>query len=83
MVAVTDEMLKQFSRRAQEGSIFVGSVLLVSCCSYILLRKIKKRKKEVIIVSRYPEAGKAKTRLIPSLGQSGASQLQVCMVSLT
>ena len=71
-----------WTRRARESSSVIGSVILISCCSYILFNKLKRRKKEILIFSRYPEAGKAKTRLIPSLGQSGAAQVQVCMVRL-
>ena len=73
---------KMWTRRARESSTVVGSVIIISCFSYILFNRFKRRKKEVLIFSRYPEAGKAKTRLIPSLGQSGAAQVQVCMVRM-
>ncbi len=33
-------------------------------------------REQLIVFTRYPEAGKTKTRLIPSLGGSGAAQLQ-------
>ena len=73
---------KMWTRRARDSSTLVGSVILISCCSYILFKRFKKRKKDIIVFSRYPQAGKAKTRLIPSLGQSGAAQMQICMVKL-
>ncbi|XP_053377641.1 uncharacterized protein LOC123529317 [Mercenaria mercenaria] len=51
------------------------SVLFVLC----IFRFMKRRKNEVIVFTRYPVAGKAKTRLIPALGSAGAARLQVCM----
>lgn len=37
----------------------------------------------LIIFSRYPEAGKTKTRMIPALGAEGAAQLQTAMTEHT
>jgi rSAM/selenodomain-associated transferase 2/rSAM/selenodomain-associated transferase 1 len=37
----------------------------------------------VIVMARYPEAGKAKTRLIPALGPDGAASLHSCLVQHT
>lgn len=39
--------------------------------------------KRLIVFTRYPEAGKAKTRLIPALGAEGAAQLQRQMTEHT
>ena len=36
----------------------------------------EKRNERLIIFTRYPEAGKTKTRLIPALGEQGAADLQ-------
>lgn len=44
-------------------------------------RCTKQIQREVIVFTRYPIAGKAKTRLVPSLGSQGAANLQVHMVS--
>ena len=60
------------------------------CCMFLalfflyvgLFRFVKKGNFEVIVFTRYPVAGKAKTRLIPVLGSNGAARLQVYMVSL-
>ena len=76
-----DDSEKMFENLAGTSSL-IGSLLLVSCCSYIIFKHFKKRNKEVIVISRYPEAGKAKTRLIPCLGENGAAQLQVVMVCI-
>ncbi len=38
---------------------------------------------QLIIFTRYPEAGKAKTRLIPALGEVGAAELHRCLTELT
>ena len=43
--------------------------------------RLKGRHDRVIIFSRYPVPGKSKTRLIPLLGQRGASTCQLRMVS--
>ena len=80
MVDDSEKMLKNVARKMKGPPSLIGSLLLVSCCSYIIFKHFKKRKKEVIVISRYPEAGKAKTRLIPCLGEPGAAQLQVFMV---
>jgi len=37
----------------------------------------------IIVMTRYPEPGKAKTRLIPALGPEGASELHTCLVQHT
>jgi rSAM/selenodomain-associated transferase 1 len=37
----------------------------------------------IIVFARAPEAGCAKTRLIPLLGAAGAAQLQACMIERT
>jgi rSAM/selenodomain-associated transferase 2/rSAM/selenodomain-associated transferase 1 len=37
----------------------------------------------VIVMARWPEAGKAKTRLIPALGPDGAANLHSCLVQHT
>ena len=37
----------------------------------------------VIVMARCPEAGKAKTRLIPALGPDGAANLHSCLVQHT
>lgn len=37
----------------------------------------------IIVMARCPEAGKAKTRLIPSLGPDGAAKLHYCLVQRT
>jgi rSAM/selenodomain-associated transferase 2/rSAM/selenodomain-associated transferase 1 len=37
----------------------------------------------IIVMARWPEAGKAKTRLIPALGSDGAANLHSCLVRHT
>lgn len=41
------------------------------------------RHQRVIVMARWPEAGKAKTRLIPALGPDGAANLHSCLVQHT
>lgn len=45
--------------------------------------KALRQTERLIIFTRYPEAGKAKTRLIPALGAEGAAQLQRQMTEWT
>ncbi|NET73210.1 MAG: glycosyltransferase [Sphaerospermopsis sp. SIO1G2] len=40
-------------------------------------------KKHIVIFTRYPEAGKTKTRMIPALGEEGAANLQKQMTEHT
>jgi len=59
-------------------------VCIVYSMIHILKQILKRRNKsrcEVIIFTRYPVPGKAKTRLIPALGENGAAQLQIHMVT--
>lgn len=40
-------------------------------------------KQRIIVMARWPEAGKAKTRLIPALGPNGAADLHSCLAHRT
>ena len=42
--------------------------------------RVLKKKKRVVVFSKYPVSGQTKTRLISSLGSSGAAALQLLMV---
>lgn len=52
---------------------------MIAACRPEVLRPTER----LIIFTRYPEAGKAKTRLIPALGAEGAAQLQRQMTEWT
>lgn len=54
-------------------------LLLTLVCKY-LIGKYNLIRKEVVLLTRYPVPGKAKTRLIPSIGIHGAARVQVLMV---
>ena len=67
-----------------------NSALAITCLSTLiammLYHKWKayralKKKKRMLVFSKYPVAGKTKTRLISTLGSSGAATLQLLMVS--
>ncbi len=60
------------------GAFGAGAKILWTVLSYALGRpKVTRGAHERIIVfTRYPEAGRAKTRLIPALGAVGAARLQ-------
>ena len=52
--------------------------------NYIFVVSLPKiAKKHLIIFTRYPQAGKTKTRLIPALGVEGAANLQRQMTEFT
>ena len=47
-------------------------------------KPMNNNQKEILIIfTRYPEAGKTKTRLIPALGEKGAAKLQKQLTELT
>lgn len=48
-----------------------------------MLNLLANPKQHLIIFTRYPEAGKTKTRLIPALGTVGAANLQQEMTEYT
>jgi rSAM/selenodomain-associated transferase 1 len=50
------------------------------CATTLPVRATETR---IIVFARAPEAGCAKTRLIPLLGAAGAAQLQACMIERT
>ncbi|MFP6582035.1 MAG: TIGR04283 family arsenosugar biosynthesis glycosyltransferase [Candidatus Hydrogenedentota bacterium] len=56
------------------------STLFISAIKYHLFQKKRlATRKRLIIFTRYPEPGKTKTRLIPTLGALGAADLQRAM----
>ncbi|XP_052781882.1 uncharacterized protein LOC128218285 isoform X2 [Mya arenaria] len=60
----------------------ISSIFIITIVTFILLRIKRKRNalsKEIIVFTRYPIPGKAKTRLIPALGPKAAARLQVIM----
>lgn len=57
-----------FAQRLPHGGLGCGAEF----CHIPVVNK----RETVIIFTRFPEAGKAKTRLIPHLGEEGAAQLQ-------
>ncbi|XP_052252151.1 uncharacterized protein LOC127858850 isoform X2 [Dreissena polymorpha] len=60
---------------AESFLIFFMSCYMIS----IFIIKKKKINREVIVFTRYPIPGKAKTRLIPYLGETAAAKMQMLM----
>ncbi|KAK3602940.1 hypothetical protein CHS0354_039358 [Potamilus streckersoni] len=57
----------------------VGCILVVGSFSCIMWLQRNRRKREVVLFTRYPVLGVTKTRLIPELGSVGASVAQTYM----
>lgn len=89
-LALSDVMIKSHDQNMADVTqdfcsiVLTCIVLIFSLVFYILkvYRSIKYKKNEIIIFTRYPIAGKAKTRLIPELGAAGAARLQIIMVRI-
>ncbi len=67
------------------GVFGAGTKILATIAKYVLLRpRVSTAKRNRLIVfTRYPVPGRAKTRLIPSLGPLGAAELQRRMIEQT
>lgn len=63
------------------ASYVVLSRLLPRFIRYWRASRMLRRHRRVVVFSRYPTAGRTKTRLIGTLGASGAAGLQLLMVS--
>lgn len=58
------------------GVIGAGYKILTTIFKYAVALPRTRKSKRIILFSKYPVAGKSKTRMIPALGKEGAANLQ-------
>lgn len=61
------------------NGLMLGTLFCVLLGGFLLWPKKKRYEKHLLVFSKYPTPGKAKTRLIPSLGEEVAAQVQRIM----
>lgn len=60
--------------------ICLFTAYFMSCFCKMFVGRSGNSRKEVIVFTRYPIPGKAKTRMIPAIGSVAAAKLQALMV---
>jgi uncharacterized protein len=61
------------------GVIRAGAKILYTIFKHAMIEPRRAERERIVVFSRYPEPGRAKTRLIPELGKTGAADLHAAM----